>query len=188
MNCRIVGAICQHNFAQTQTVLVSFQRKKSSLFWKKWNDSYINYFIHPCPCFHLTLNKIPPNKTKNALDVWPRWTWRITSENAIPSCISWTLCLPRHFESGEGPGEQNVAKYYKKRRSPEKNQLRNEPFHFWRNGWESYQAFGEEEISRTVKNEKQYLANWWKKKACTSLWLESYPTVFSVITGWLTVA
>ena len=29
MNCRIVGAICQHNFAQAQTVLVSFQRKEA---------------------------------------------------------------------------------------------------------------------------------------------------------------
>ena len=29
MNCRIVDAICQHNFAQAQRVLVSFQRKKA---------------------------------------------------------------------------------------------------------------------------------------------------------------
>ena len=28
MNCRIVRAICQHNFAQAETVFVSFQRKK----------------------------------------------------------------------------------------------------------------------------------------------------------------
>ena len=28
-----------------------------------------NYFIHSCPCFHLTLNKIPLSKTKNASDV-----------------------------------------------------------------------------------------------------------------------
>ena len=28
MNCRIVGAICQHNFAQAQTVLVVFNEKK----------------------------------------------------------------------------------------------------------------------------------------------------------------
>ena len=27
-----------------------------------------NYFIHPFPCFHLTLNKIPLKKTKNASD------------------------------------------------------------------------------------------------------------------------
>ena len=31
MNCRIVGAVCQHNFAQAQTVLVSFQRKKLTI-------------------------------------------------------------------------------------------------------------------------------------------------------------
>ena len=35
MNCRIVGAICQHIFAQTQTVLVSFQRKEAHYFEKK---------------------------------------------------------------------------------------------------------------------------------------------------------
>ena len=34
MNCRIVGAICEHNFAQAQTVLVSFQRKEAHYFEK----------------------------------------------------------------------------------------------------------------------------------------------------------
>ena len=29
MNCRIVGAIFQHNFAQTERVLMSFQRKEA---------------------------------------------------------------------------------------------------------------------------------------------------------------
>ena len=35
MNCRIVGAICQHNFAQVQTVLVSFQQNKLIILKKK---------------------------------------------------------------------------------------------------------------------------------------------------------
>ena len=70
MNCRIVGAICQHNFAQAQTVLVSFQRKKKHYFEKSEKIvTSTNYFIHPCQCFHLTLNKIPLNKTKNVSDV-----------------------------------------------------------------------------------------------------------------------
>ena len=67
MNCRIVGAIWQHNFS---SVLVSFQRKEAHCFEK--NEKIVtltNYFIHPCPCFHLILNKIPLNKSKNALDV-----------------------------------------------------------------------------------------------------------------------
>ena len=34
MNCRIVGAICQHNFAQTQRVLISYQQKKAHYFEK----------------------------------------------------------------------------------------------------------------------------------------------------------
>ena len=54
MNCRIVGAICQHNLAQAQRVLVSFQRKKAHYFEK--NEKIVtltNNFIHPCPCFHL---------------------------------------------------------------------------------------------------------------------------------------
>ena len=34
MNRRIVGAICQHNFAQAQRVLVSFQRIKAHYFEK----------------------------------------------------------------------------------------------------------------------------------------------------------
>ena len=33
MNCRIVGAICQHNIAQTQRVLVSFQREEACFFF-----------------------------------------------------------------------------------------------------------------------------------------------------------
>ena len=32
MNCRIVGAICQHNVAQAQRVLASFQRKEAYFF------------------------------------------------------------------------------------------------------------------------------------------------------------
>ena len=35
MNCRIVGAICQHNFAQAQTVLAIFQQKKMLIILKK---------------------------------------------------------------------------------------------------------------------------------------------------------
>ena len=35
MDCRIVGAIRQHNFAQAQTVLVSFQQKEAHYFEKK---------------------------------------------------------------------------------------------------------------------------------------------------------
>ena len=59
MNCRIVGAICQHNFAQAQRALVSFQRKEAHYFEK--NEKIVtltNFIIHPCPCFHLILNKI----------------------------------------------------------------------------------------------------------------------------------
>ena len=68
MNCGIVGAICQHNFSQAQTVLVSFQRKKAHYFEKSEKIvTLTNYFIHPCQCFHL--NKILLNKTKNASDV-----------------------------------------------------------------------------------------------------------------------
>ena len=63
MNCRIVGAICQHNFAQTQAVLVSFQRKEAHYLEKI--VTLTKYFIHPCPCFHLMLNKVRLNKTKN---------------------------------------------------------------------------------------------------------------------------
>ena len=51
MNCRIVGAICQHNFAQAQTVLVSFQRKEAHYFEKE-NERIVtltNYFIHSRP-------------------------------------------------------------------------------------------------------------------------------------------
>ena len=47
MNCRIVGAICQHNFAQAQTVLVSFLRKEAHYFEK--NEKIVtltNYFIY----------------------------------------------------------------------------------------------------------------------------------------------
>ena len=69
MNCRVVGAICQHNFAQAQTVLVSFQRKKAHYFEKSEKIVTLTLFLHPCPCFHLKLNKIPLNKTKNASDV-----------------------------------------------------------------------------------------------------------------------
>ena len=38
----IVGAICQHNFALAQRVLVSFQQKKLIILKKKLKDSYIN--------------------------------------------------------------------------------------------------------------------------------------------------
>ena len=34
MNCRIVGATCQHYFAQAQRVLVSFQQKRAYYFEK----------------------------------------------------------------------------------------------------------------------------------------------------------
>ena len=79
MNCRIVGAICQHNFAQAQTVWSVFNEKKAHYFEKSQKIvTLTNYFIHSCPCFHLTLNKIPLNKTKNASDVWPRRRPRLT--------------------------------------------------------------------------------------------------------------
>ena len=35
MNCRMIGAICQHNFAQAQRVLISFQRKEAHYLKKK---------------------------------------------------------------------------------------------------------------------------------------------------------
>ena len=103
MNCRIVGAlICQHNFAHTQTVLVSFQRKKAPYIEKSEKIvTLTNYFIHPCPCFHLTLNKISLNKTKSALDVWPRWSPPAISkaEKALGTsfvrlllCVQWIKC------------------------------------------------------------------------------------------------
>ena len=83
MNCKIVGAICQHNFAPTQTVLVSFQRKEARYFEKtKKIVTWTNYFMRSCPCFHLILNKIPLNKTKNASDVWPRWNSRQMSTSS----------------------------------------------------------------------------------------------------------
>ena len=70
MNCRIVGAIYQHNFAKAQTVLVSFQRVKAHYFEKSEKIvTLTSYFIHPCPCFHLALNEIALNETKNASDV-----------------------------------------------------------------------------------------------------------------------
>ena len=56
MNCRIVGAICQHNFAQAQTVLVSFQRKMAYYFENGEKIvTLTNYYIHPCPCFSIFL-------------------------------------------------------------------------------------------------------------------------------------
>ena len=51
MNCRVVGAICQHNFAQSQRVLVSFQRKEAHLKKNEKIVSLTNYFIHTYPCF-----------------------------------------------------------------------------------------------------------------------------------------
>ena len=70
MNRRIVGAICQNNFAQALTVLISFQRKEAHCFEiKEKIVTLTNYFIHRRPCFYLILNKIRLNKTKNASDV-----------------------------------------------------------------------------------------------------------------------
>ena len=63
-NCR------PHLPTQFCSVLVSFQRKEAHYFEK--NEKIVtltNYFIHPFPCFHLKLNKIPLNKTKNGSDV-----------------------------------------------------------------------------------------------------------------------
>ena len=55
MNCRIVDAICQHNFAQAKTVLVSFQRKKAHYFEKSEEIvTLTNYFTHTFRCFYLT--------------------------------------------------------------------------------------------------------------------------------------
>ena len=42
MNCRIVGTICEHIFAQAQRVLVSFQQKNAHCFEKKIKDNYVN--------------------------------------------------------------------------------------------------------------------------------------------------
>ena len=101
MNCRIVGAICQDNFAQAQTVLVSFQRKKALYFDKSEKTVTLTiYFVHFCPCFHLTLNKIPLNKTKNASDVWPRWNI--------------TQCLNQPRPQGPSP----LSKWRVERRKP----------------------------------------------------------------------
>ena len=73
MNCRIVGAICQH--------MILLRRKE---FWSVFNlnleaHSFFekneklvtlgNFSIHMYPCFYLILNKITLNKTKNASDV-----------------------------------------------------------------------------------------------------------------------
>lgn len=35
-------------------------------------DMLTIYFMHPCQYFHLLVNKIPPNKTKTTLDIWPQ--------------------------------------------------------------------------------------------------------------------
>ena len=60
MNCRIVDAICYHNFAQAPRVLVSFQLKEAHFFEK--NEKIVTlvtltyFFIHTYPCFYLILN------------------------------------------------------------------------------------------------------------------------------------
>ena len=80
MNCRIVGAICQHNFDPAQIILVSSQQKEGYYFVKNVKIVTLsNYCMHPCPCFQLVLNEIPLNKTKNASDVcpWCRENWGI---------------------------------------------------------------------------------------------------------------
>ena len=68
MNCKIVGAIWQNNFAQTQRVLVSFQRQEAHYCEK--NAKIVTSTNYPSlPCFHLILNKILLNKTINSSDV-----------------------------------------------------------------------------------------------------------------------
>ena len=60
----------------------SLLRRKE--FWSVFNEKKLiilrkikkivtlsNYFMHPCPCFHL--NEVALNKTKHDSDVWPRW-------------------------------------------------------------------------------------------------------------------
>ena len=70
MNCKIVGVFCII-FLRRKT----FSTKKAYYFKKKEKIvTLTSYFKHPCPCFHLILNEIPLNKTKNASDVWPRWS------------------------------------------------------------------------------------------------------------------
>ena len=57
MNCRIVGAICQHNFAQALRVLVSFQCNESHFFEKK-NGKIVtltNFFHTYVPMFLLNI-------------------------------------------------------------------------------------------------------------------------------------
>ena len=47
MDCRIVGAICKHNFPQTQKGLVSFQRKEAHFFEKVIETvTLTNFFIY----------------------------------------------------------------------------------------------------------------------------------------------
>ena len=62
--------------------------KKSSLFWRNEKIvTWTNYFIHPCPCFHLILNKIPLNKAKpikevmkiNEKIIWDELSWYFTN-------------------------------------------------------------------------------------------------------------
>ena len=63
MNCRIVGAICPHNFAQVHIVLVCFPRKEAHYFGKSEKIvTSTNYFIHPCPLAVNTIADIE-NKT-----------------------------------------------------------------------------------------------------------------------------
>ena len=65
MNSRIVGTTCQHNFAQVQRVLVSFQRKEANFFKKnKKIVTLTNFFYTYVPMFYVVLNKIPLNKTR----------------------------------------------------------------------------------------------------------------------------
>ena len=69
MKCRIVSAVCQHNYAQVQRVS-SFPTQKTSFFFLEKNEKIVtlsNFFVQTYPCFYLILNKIPLNKAKKRL-------------------------------------------------------------------------------------------------------------------------
>ena len=70
MKCRIVAPFANIILLLPKQFWLDFNEKKAHYFEKcEKIVTLTNYSTHPCPCFHLTLNKIPLNKTKNASDV-----------------------------------------------------------------------------------------------------------------------
>ena len=55
----------QQNVGRTQNILIRRKIMMVAL--------TLFFFIYPCPCFHLKVNKILLNKTRNALDFSPPW-------------------------------------------------------------------------------------------------------------------